>query len=38
MGAKTLPDTLSHNVIGEIRGRERPDEVVVVGGTSIRGT
>jgi carboxypeptidase Q len=32
MGAKTLPDVLSHNVIGEIRGRERPDEVVVVGG------
>jgi carboxypeptidase Q len=32
MGARTLPDTLSHNVIGEIRGRERPDEVVVVGG------
>jgi carboxypeptidase Q len=32
MGARTLPDTRSHNVIGEIRGRERPDEVVVVGG------
>jgi len=32
MGAHALPDTLSHNVIGEIRGRERPDEVVVVGG------
>jgi carboxypeptidase Q len=32
MGAKNLPDALSHNVIGEIRGRERPDEVVVVGG------
>lgn len=32
MGAQTLPDRLSHNVIGEIRGRERPDEVVVIGG------
>ncbi len=32
MGARTLPDAISHNVIGEIRGRERPDEIVVVGG------
>ncbi len=32
MDAKFLPDALSFNVIGEIRGRERPDEVVVVGG------
>ena len=32
MGARTLPDTLSHNVIGEIRGWQKPDEVVVVGG------
>jgi carboxypeptidase Q len=32
MGADTLPDALSHNVIGEIRGREKPQEVVVVGG------
>ena len=32
MAADTLPDGLSHNVIGEIRGRERPQEVVVVGG------
>ena len=32
MGAKTLDDAPSHNVIGELRGRERPDEVVVVGG------
>lgn len=31
MGARTLPDARSYNVIGEIRGRERPDEVVVVG-------
>jgi hypothetical protein len=26
------PDALSHNVIGEIRGREFPDEIMVVGG------
>ena len=32
MEADTARDILSHNVIGEIRGRERPDEVVVVGG------
>jgi carboxypeptidase Q len=32
MGARTLDDVLSHNVIGELRGRERPDEIVVVGG------
>jgi carboxypeptidase Q len=32
MNAQTLPDTISHNVIGEIRGRTKPDEVVVVGG------
>jgi carboxypeptidase Q len=32
MEAKFLPDADSYNVIGEIRGRERPDEVVVVGG------
>lgn len=32
MGAETLPDVRSHNVIGELRGRERPDEIVVVGG------
>jgi len=32
MSARTLPDAGSHNVIGEIRGRERPDEVVVIGG------
>ena len=34
LGARTLPDTLSANVIGEIRGHERPDEIVVVGGHS----
>ncbi len=32
LGAKTLPDALSGNAIGEIRGRELPDEVVVIGG------
>jgi carboxypeptidase Q len=32
MGARMLPDAPSRNVIAEIRGRERPDEVVVVGG------
>jgi carboxypeptidase Q len=32
MEAKFEPDAQSHNVIGEIRGRERPDEIVVVGG------
>lgn len=28
----TLPDAQSYNVIGEIRGSEKPDEVIVVGG------
>jgi carboxypeptidase Q len=32
MQADTLVDGPSHNVIGEIRGREHPDEVVVIGG------
>ena len=32
MEAKFLPDADSANVVGEIRGRERPDEVIVVGG------
>ena len=32
MGAKMLPDAESANVIGEIRGREKPDEIVVVSG------
>ncbi len=32
MEAKFLPDADSFNVVGELRGRERPDEVVVVGG------
>jgi carboxypeptidase Q len=32
MEAKFLPDADSANVVGEIRGREKPDEVVVIGG------
>lgn len=32
MGAHARPDALSRNVLGEIRGRERPEEVVVLGG------
>jgi carboxypeptidase Q len=32
MSAKFEPDALSFNVVGEIRGRERPEEVVLVGG------
>jgi carboxypeptidase Q len=32
MDAKFLPDADSFNVVGELRGRERPGEVVVVGG------
>jgi Zn-dependent M28 family amino/carboxypeptidase len=29
---QTLPDAASANVIGELRGREQPDEIVVIGG------
>jgi carboxypeptidase Q len=32
MEAQTLPDAPSRNVMGEIVGREKPDEVVVFGG------
>lgn len=32
MGAQLLPDADSANVIAELRGRERPDEIVVVSG------
>jgi carboxypeptidase Q len=32
LGARTLPDAATANVVGELRGRERPDEIVVVGG------
>ncbi|MHB8078168.1 MAG: M20/M25/M40 family metallo-hydrolase [Candidatus Krumholzibacteriia bacterium] len=31
LGAQTLPDAESANVVGEVRGRERPDEIVVIG-------
>lgn len=29
---RTLPDAESHNVIGQLTGTEKPDEVVVIGG------
>jgi Zn-dependent M28 family amino/carboxypeptidase len=29
---QTLPDVESANVIGELRGRDKPDEIVVIGG------
>ena len=29
---ETLPDVLSYNVIGEIKGSEKPEEIIVVGG------
>ncbi len=32
MGARTLPDAPSRNVVAELRGSEKPDEVVVLGG------
>ena len=32
MGARTLPDVPSRNVIGEIVGSDKPEEVVVIGG------
>jgi carboxypeptidase Q len=32
MGARTLPDARSRNVVAELRGREKPNEVVVFGG------
>lgn len=32
LGCKNLPDAPSANVLGEIRGREKPEEVVVIGG------
>ena len=32
MSAQTLPDAPSRNVVAEVRGSERPDEVVVLGG------
>ncbi len=32
LNCQMLPDVLSYNVIGEIRGSEKPDEYIVVGG------
>ncbi len=32
MGARTLPDAPSRNVVAELVGRERPEEIVVMGG------
>jgi carboxypeptidase Q len=32
MSAQNLPDAPSRNVVAELRGREKPDEVVVIGG------
>lgn len=32
MGARTLLPARSHNVVAEIRGSERPDEIIVMGG------
>ena len=32
LDCKNFPDVLSHNVIGEIKGSEFPDEIIVVGG------
>ncbi len=32
INCQTLPDVLSYNVIGEIRGTEFPNEIIVVGG------
>jgi carboxypeptidase Q len=32
MSARTLPDAQSRNVVAEVVGRERPDEMVVLGG------
>jgi hypothetical protein len=31
LGCRTLPDVPSHNVVADLRGRERPDEIVVIG-------
>lgn len=32
MGARHLPDAVSGNAIAELRGREKPDEIVLIGG------
>jgi Zn-dependent M28 family amino/carboxypeptidase len=31
LSAHTLPDVESHNVVAEVRGREKPDEIVLIG-------
>jgi carboxypeptidase Q len=31
LGCRTLPDRLSANVVADLRGRERPDEIVLLG-------
>lgn len=32
INARSLPDALSHNVIGELRGTENPGKIILVGG------
>ena len=32
MSAQTLPDSKSRNVVAELKGREKPDEIIVMGG------
>ena len=32
LASERKPDAISHNVLAEIRGREKPDEIVVIGG------
>ena len=34
MEASTMPDVLSFNVIGEIKGTEKPEEIIAIGGHS----
>lgn len=32
LSCEILPDTLSYNVIGEIKGSEKPEEIILIGG------
>lgn len=32
LNCKTLPDELSYNVVGEIKGKEKPNEIILTGG------
>lgn len=32
MSCQTLPDVLSYNVIGELKGTEKPNEIIIAGG------